>query len=1083
MAIDVYQSSRFESLWQLFCQQVDTPLRRVLAEQLIIVPAGGWESYLSRALARRSGCCAHYRFRTLGQWVNWQLCETLDASSGGVSDAEALTWAIASRLPVLCEDPDFAPIKDYLQADDQSDVRWRIELARRIAGLFDQYLVYRPDLIDSWRNARNQPDDPMQHVAWQRKLLLSLDQQTPLPSIDERIDRLDQALQTATTTLPERVQVWMCGSVPPAYLRFLDVVGARIPIQLYIVSPALAGRGDSPHPLLESWGKLSSDRQMLMLPYDSDRWRYHDVPASPEPEKRGTLLAEVQHDLQEGRAPGARPLVADPSLQVHSCHSAIREVEVLQGQLRDAFEADPQLQPEQVVVLCPDLDTYGPLIDAVFGRTDPGHDGHMPYAVAGRSPRQTRGIIDAYFRVLDVLQGRFSASEVVDLLNLAPVQAAAGMDDDQVQTITGWLADSGVRWGLDAGHRRAEELPASDLNTWQFGLDRLLLGYAMPPGGGQMVGDVLALDRASGLAGQTLGCLAAFVQQLQFWRAEILQARSLSQWQETLGRIAERFLDSRQDEIGVQRILDAAGSLRQVAEQNGFDEGVPFSVAANELARLVDQSTGGRAFQLGGITFCEMAAMRSLPFQVVALLGWNDGVFPRVDRPIGFDLIARDSRPGDRSLRLEDKHLALEALLAARCRLLITYQGQNVRDHRLRPPSIVVEELLDVVEQTCSEDQIVRSKLRDEVVIRHPLQPFSPRYFDRTHSGLFSYDQDYLDAARALLALPEDIPPFFVGALDEDTEQKEVRVRDLRRLMDAPWELLLARLGVRLSEAVEAGSDREPLFLNHLEQWQVGEQWIQRRLRGTERDQLRQRMRRGGQLPAGRLGENLLGSIEGEADFVVEAARQMGVDAAVSSLPVRVPIGDFVVVGRIEGVTNGGLRRATYSKMYVWRTLRVWLDHLLVAATLPCSAGETRVVGRFGKFTSVGFKPIAPAAAIKCLEDLLPWYRAALRVPLPLFPASVDKALEQLYQGKFAANDDRLDASFLREAEGVFQRSFLGTPDAERASVRVAFAGRDPFQMTYQEVTGQEKDGKSNLFLSLVNSICRPMLPYIIAQE
>lgn len=1115
MAIDVYQSSCFETLWTLFCQHLDVPLRRVLAEQLIIVPAGGWESYFSRALAKRCGCWAHYRFHTLGQWVNGQLPQGLDDQPGGAWDAEALTWAIAARLPALCEDPDFASIKDYLQAEDQgakdqTDVRRRIELAHRIAGLFDQYLVYRPDLIDSWRGADSPPDAPLQHVPWQRKLFQSLDAETPLRTIDERITQWSAASQAATAALPERVEVWMCGNVPPVYLRFLDVVGVRIPIRLYVVSPALAGWGDrtqqrefldrlqhqdaalrkfcevehldAPHPLLESWGRLSWERQMLMLPYDSEHWRYHDLSDWPERDKQGTLLAELQHDLRDGREPACRSLAPDPSLQVHSCHSAIREVEVLQDQLRDAFESDSQLQPEQVVVLCPDLDTYGPLIDAVFGRIDPGQGGHMPYAIAGRSPRQTRGIIDAYFRILDVLQGRFATSQVVDLLNLAPVQAAAGMDDDQVQTITDWIADSGVRWGIDAEHRVAEGLPETDLNTWQFGLDRLLMGYAMPPGGGQLVDPVLALDRASGLAAQSLGCLTAFLDELQSWRERIRPSRPLSQWQAALSQIADQLLDPRQDEIGVQRIHDAAGRLRQVAEQHGFDEPVPFAVAANELARMVDQSTGGRAFQLGGITFCEMAAMRSLPFQVVALLGWNDGVFPRVDRPLGFDLIARHSRRGDRSLRLEDKHLALEALLAARWRLLITYQGQNVRDQRLRPPSIVVEELLDVIEQTCSDDPAVRSKLRGELVTRHPLQPFSPRYFDRRHPGLFSYDRAYLQAAQGLLAVPEDMPPFFVSPLAEETAAKEIRVRDLRRLMDAPWELFLARLGVRMAEDVEAGSDREPLFLNHLEQWQVGEQWIQRRLSGAEHDPLVRRLRRGGQLPAGRLGENILRDIVDQAEAVVEAGRQIGVDASASSLAVHVRIENLLIVGRIAGVAPGGLRRATYSKMNVSRALRLWLDHLLVAATLP-STGDTRVVGRTGKYAMIGFKPIERADAIDCLTQLVPWYHAALRVPLPLFPAAVGKAVEQLYQGKFAANHDRLDASFLRDAEDAFRLNFLGTPDAARASVRTAFAGLDPFQMTLRTVTGKNGDDGSNLFLTLVNGICRPMLPYIVAQE
>jgi exonuclease V gamma subunit len=260
-----------------------------------------------------------------------------------------------------------------------------------------------------------------------------------------------------------------------------------------------------------------------------------------------------------------------------------------------------------------------------------------------------------------------------------------------------------------------------------------------------------------------------------------------------------------------------------------------------------------------------------------------------------------------------------------------------------------------------------------------------------------------------------------------------------------------------------------------------------------EHQQLVGRLRRGGHLPAGRLGEKILQHIVGEAEPVVDAAGRIGVDIAGASLPVHVNIQDFTIVGRIEGVSTEGLRRATYSKMKVSRTLRLWLDHLLVAATLQQAAGDTRIVGRLGKCTTIGFRPIDPDDALEHLTHLLQWYLAAVRVPLPLFPAPVDRAIEQLHQGKFAGNDDRLDDRFLREAEDAFQRSYLGIPDAEKASVCVAFAGREPFRMTCQEVPGLEKHdqkvpereepGEENLFLYLVNSICRPMLPYIVHQE
>ena len=134
------------------------------------------------------------------------------------------------------------------------------------------------------------------------------------------------------------------------------------------------------------------------------------------------------------------------------------------------------------------------MVHAVFGLSEPGQAGHVPYHIAGRSPRRTRPLVEAYFRLLEVLQGRLAASEVLDLLNVAAVGEAADLDAEEIESITRWVTESGIRWGADTKDREAESLPSTDLHTWQFGLDRLLLGYAMPPGGGQLIGEVLALD-------------------------------------------------------------------------------------------------------------------------------------------------------------------------------------------------------------------------------------------------------------------------------------------------------------------------------------------------------------------------------------------------------------------------------------------------------------------------------------------------------------------------------------------------------------------------------------------------------------
>ena len=87
--------------------------------------------------------------------------------------------------------------------------------------------------------------------------------------------------------------------------------------------------------------------------------------------------------------------------------------------------------------------------------------------------------------------------------------------------------------------------------------------------------------------------------------------------------------------------------------------------------------------------------MRTVPFRVVCLVGMNDTAYPRHDRAPGFDLIAQDPRPGDRTTRDDDRYLFLEALLSARDVFYLSYVGRSIRDNSPIPPSVLVSELLD----------------------------------------------------------------------------------------------------------------------------------------------------------------------------------------------------------------------------------------------------------------------------------------------------------------------------------------------------------------------------------------------------
>jgi exodeoxyribonuclease V gamma subunit len=1109
MSMEIFESSSFETLWEQFEKQISSPLTRPLATDEVVVPASGWESYIKRRLTDSRGCWAQFNFATLGGWVNRSLSQWLPGGIAASRDSDTFAWTIASQLPQLIDDPDFDSVRRYLKSDgDAAETRRLIDLSRQIGGLFDQYTLYRPELLDAWNAGNDWTSDRQspKHARWQRKLWRAIGGIGSSQSVAALIDQMSAVMQSKMPPLPERVNVWICGGLPPVHLQFLNAIGEATQIYLYVLSPSYTcwgtpdeqmeqirkwiDSGDSMrsfcqnngltelHPLVNSLGQLSRHRIRLMKKLQTAVWQTNEPSLNPDLTDETTLLGRLQRDLFEGSVPTQGPVPTDNSLRIHNCHSPIREVEVLQDEIRDALENDQQLRPEDIVVLCPDLETYAPFIDAAFGLTRPGQEGNIPYHIAGRSPRRTRPIISAYFRVLDVLQGRFGAAVVLDLLNDELIASAIGLTADDVADIFSWISDSGVRWGLDASHRTSESLPDTDLNTWEFGLDRLLMGYAMPPGGGQLVGSIVALDRVQGLDGERLGKCWAFIRRLREWREEIARPRTIGQWRKPLCSMADLFVDTTEDEAGAQKIRFAIDRLVSVIEQNGFEQPLTFAIVANELAHETDQMTGGAAFQLGCMTVCEMAARRSIPYKIVALLGMNAGAFPRVDRHVGFDLLPSEPRLGDRSLRLEDKHLFLEALMSARHRLVITYQGQNVRNLRTRPPSVVVEELLDAIERGCDETTSPDT-IRDQIIVRHPLQSFSHRNFDSADSRLFSYDQSEFRAAKAIWKGAGSIPIFASAPLPEPEHKEEINVSDLRRFINRPWEVFLRRLGLYLGEPSEVGDDREPLMLDALQNWGLGNWWLNQRLANEHEDKLVDILIRGGQLPAGGLGRQLLSKLQREAEEVVEAAREQGVDVT-EAKAVRVVVDNTMIVGRINGLTPQGLRVASFSKAKSKQVMRLWLDHLLLTASEGRSIGSAISIGRPDNSGGdrIELRAISPPAAIGELEKLLKWYRLSLRYPLPLFPNAIGSVVSAIFKGD-DIEDEQSARRLLYAADSEYSEQRVGTAESTLFSVRTAFAGHDPMKMTCVELPELESGGDLTLFHCFVRSICLPMVDHL----
>jgi exodeoxyribonuclease V gamma subunit len=782
--------------------------------------------------------------------------------------------------------------------------------------------------------------------------------------------------------------------------------------------------------LLASWGHQGRQFFALTQQMEADFIdRFADNSAR-------TVLAAIQQDildLKEGTASGQRPATEtlDASLQIHVCHSPMREIEVLHDRLLGILDDHPGMLPGDILVMTPDIEKYAPYIHAVFGKDAAEQALTIPYTVADQSvPRESR-VADAFLHLLDLVDGRFEASRILGLLAYGAVGRRFGIESADLPLIENWVREANIRWGWDGGHRKRHGLPGSRENTWRMGLDRLLLGYAMSSGPDELYAGIAPHAGVEGSDAAILGAFIDFCETLHRLLDGLPARTGLTGWQSALNILLETLFEP--DDTSIRDIQ----MLRSLLDQLGRMErwvrdptAVSFEVMRQFVGDHLRGTSYGTGFLGGGVTFCAMLPMRSIPARVICLLGMQHDAFPQDLREPGFNLMAAEPRPGDRSKRDDDKYLFLEALLSAREIFYISYVGRDIQDNSPKPPSVLVDELLDYLREELGVEE-------DRAVTEHPLQSFSAAYFDPEQPHLFSYSRENLDASRNLNTAGRRAP-FFESALPEAAaDWRHCDLEQLCRFFAHPVRYLLEqRLGIAFRDTTEPIADTESFDLTPLERFKVSQEMFAcREEGGSPADHLRA-LQASGRLPHGNVGVAVYDDLLGDVDAFAQALEGLlPAENPPMRCPFQIDLPPFGVAGELTSLYPEAMVLYRLAKLRPSDLLNAFIRHLVLSAMdrseLPA---VTRLICKDEMWE---FEASAPAAAQTALGDYLSLYWKGLHSPLPFFSrTSFAFASRKILGGKS-------DKEAFREASKAWQGGYAFSGESADAYHLKCFGDAD----------------------------------------
>ncbi|USD33125.1 MULTISPECIES: exodeoxyribonuclease V subunit gamma [Vibrio] len=1102
----VYHSNQVDVLKSLLVELVRLkPLDNPFEKEQILVQSPGMSQWLKIELAKEFGVAANIEFPLPATFIWNMFTQVLpDVPQRSAFNKEAMTWKLMFILPELLDQVEFEALKHYLVDDeDQSKL---YQLAEKIADIFDGYLVYRPEWIASWEAGKTVAELGEEHC-WQPILWQALYDHTVAlgQSPYHRANLYEHFIDTLENSsghfehLPKRLFVFGITSLPPRYMDALKAIGEHIDVHLMFTNPCryywgevrdrkylarLAARhrqhlvwkqdhsqleGESQqlkgdieqnlddelhtnvvgNSLLASMGKLGRDNMYLLSQLEA-----HEIEAFVDIDRDSLLhhlqadilnLEEHQDDKKLDDSYHKQVIdVQDRSVTLHVCHSPMREVEVLHDQLLAMFDADPSLKPRDIIVMVADINAYSPAIQAVFGNA-PG-ERFIPYSISDRTADQESPILHAFMQVVNLPNTRCLASELLELLETPAILARFGLNEDEFIQAKQWVEESGIRWGLN--HHTGEEfdLPEISQNTWQFGIQRMLLGYAMPESAGLLEtesGLLSPYNQVQGMGAELAGKLAHFIETVSHYRSQLAKTQPIEQWRETLTLALDDFFRvDLEGEAALKSIRDTLTSLKDQLQDAAYKQALTPSIVSQYLHNKLSGTRVSQRFLAGQVNFCTLMPMRSIPFRTVCLLGMNDGIYPRTVPPEGFDLMNGRAKPGDRSRRDDDRYLFLEALLSAQHTLYISYVGRSIQDNTERVPSVLVSELMEYCQQNyclAGDENLAvdesGQRLLSCIRASHPMVPFSPSAFVKNSA---SYAKEWLPAASRQGQVGGQFNRQLSDYLLDAVYPLELDLVELQRFWRLPVQYFFnRRLKVVFEPPLPVMQDDEPFVLNGLESYQMRDSLLELLLEhqlSGEGDQQAiindfiAHQRAQGKLPVGAFGDIEFETNRVQAEELVEKLAwlcgspnddlevKLAFDVLGEGKPVK-------LTGWLTQSYQSGLVRFRSGRIRAQDYLAVWIDHLAMNAMGHHQCSHMVGYDRKEGVVHLTYPALENAAvAQSTLGELVRLFYQGMTTPLAYFPNTALACVEAGFnRGNWVDDEEKA----LKKMADTFNDSYL----------------------------------------------------------
>lgn len=1049
MSVFITSAHSAQDLIPLLAERLSAPQADPFTPDVVVAPGQGMIDWLQENLSSCMG--PHGIIANVHFWhpneFNINATGQFAHSTTDAWDPSRLQWTLLEYL-LTHPQHDIAP--------GFTEARRKLSFARRVAEMFSRYAIHRPEMIIQWSESHDTDGQlPLNsEQMWQPRLWRSI-RELLGESPPERSHKFRHEKSSVHPVLLNgRLSLFGLESFSRSKVDLLRALGINKDIHVFHLTPIedivqkmrtsdrvisslrrdMDLAREMSHPLLTSWSRSALESATLIASAAKDTMFV-------QPTKQQNVLDSLQNNLSTDNysqsEESSKQLLSqcDGSIQIHRCHGATRQVEVLRDALLHILAADPSLTPRDILVICPDLERFSPIIEPVMSARMGVDGARLRAAIVDRSNATTSPVSAALDTILALAGGRCSSLEVLEALSIDPVRQKFDLDNDELSTISDWTTALKVQWGVSSDHRNKWGYPTEyEEGSWQWAIDRLVSGILIQSTETvETVPTLSSFDDISGSDIATIGKLHAFHRELTSLQQAAATPHTLNDWASIVSGVVDSFLSTAKE--WTDYILDiraVIGDMQRNAED--APNAMFSSQELREYLSLMIPSLRGRPLKWADVVRVgSPSRFRGVPARVTAILGFDEDAF-RGSRSGSDDILAMEPRLGERDSRFDEKLGLLTTLHSTSDCLVITCDGHDVNDNSEIPMPVLLEELKDAVTHAISTIP-VGHRSHKPLIINHSRQAadsvnvalvseHSAKNVTDFVEGPWSFDPSVASVVELISSIENEydresgqfgtpvLPP-----LAQDEISREIDLENLIASLRRPTDMFVSqRLGVMMPRDEVVTDPEVPLWPSPLEYGGLGRDILDSVTSGTSPQEWWSRRRLQGGLPLGVAADAVLEKLLGEIDLLMTAAQPF-IQIPTSQLNVALEhtqrlqqSNEFemkvVVTGTIN-VRNEYVVSLNFSKWHPRMRLQQWI--YLAALTLrdPSIQWQSVIIARNDEKPSTSASaPVLPPTKVvqMSLQGDSPDDRrgnaqrifalahnirlTALRVPIPLFERS-----------------------------------------------------------------------------------------------